>query len=226
MAADRVGRAHRLLLQAVESLESGSASSSSPQAQHPSPVQDNPMEGCSNASRVLAERNRLFNFGKKRDVRQPSKKKRKSMWTHDFVCLSSTKCMRPPTSLQAGELMRAGLGKKPLSVFSLAESSELHEEILDAFPKLKDGGGYELLRVGESSGKRGELVAIPQPPEGYTVDYVKEVVRQAKVYIRPLQRDLSTEASLYETEIEASIQRFSSWLTESELEALVAPIVQ
>ena len=103
------------------------------------------------------------------------------MWTHDFVCLSRTTSTRPPTSLQAGKLMRAGLGKKSLSVLSFGDSAELLEEIMCTFPSLKAAGGYELLRVGEGKGERNSLILIPQPPEGYTVDYVKEVVRQAKV---------------------------------------------
>jgi len=150
-------------------------------------------------SSIFAERNRLFNFGQKRERKEQhkpkkSKKKRPSIWTHDFVCLSSTTCAKIPTSLEAGELMRAGLGKKSLSVLSFGNSAELHEEIVSTFPGLKDAGGYELLRVGETKGERNLLVVIPQPPEGYTVEYVKEVVRQAKVYVRPLQRDLSMEA--------------------------------
>ena len=67
--------------------------------------------------------------------------------------------------------------------------AELHAEILCAFPSLKDGGGYELLRV-SGSGACSALHIIPQRAEWYTVSYLKEVVRQAEVYIRPLQRDL------------------------------------
>ena len=56
---------------------------------------------------------------------------------------------------------------------------------MNAFPVLGSGGGYELLRVGDTD--RGSLVVIPPP---YTVSYLKEVLRQAKVYVRPMQRDL------------------------------------
>ena len=37
------------------------------------------------------------------------------------------------------------------------------------------------------------LEVIPVPPDGYTAKYLKAVVLQARVYIRPIQRDLSTE---------------------------------
>ena len=81
------------------------------------------------------------------------------------------------------------MGRKQLSLFDYDGATELHSEIMYAFPILKDGGGYELLRV-SGSGARSALHVIPQPAQGYTVPYLKEVVRQAKVYIRPLQRDL------------------------------------
>jgi len=115
------------------------------------------------------------------------------MWTHDFVCLSSTTSTKTPGPVLSGNLMRAGLGKKSISIFSFADSTELHNEIMNTFPSLENGGGYELLRVGEPKGQRNSLIVIPQPREGYTVDYLKEVVRQAKVYIRPIQQDLSME---------------------------------
>lgn len=184
--ADRVSRARRLLLRAVESL--GGTSEGTPDP--PGTSADN----TNNNNNVFTERNRLFNFGKRAKTNPKPKTKRKklSMWTHDFVCLSSTTCMKAPSSILAGDLMRAGLGKKSLSVLSFADSSELHDEIMNTFPGLINGGGYELLRVGEQK-QRNLLVLIPQPPEGYTVDYLKEVVRQAKVYIRPIQQDLSLE---------------------------------
>ena len=53
---------------------------------------------------------------------------------------------------------------------------------MENFPKLKDAGGYELLRVGA---RNRCLEVIPIPPGGYTVEYLKDVVQQAKVYIRP-----------------------------------------
>ena len=58
---------------------------------------------------------------------------------------------------------------------------------MDNFPQLKEAGGYELLRVGTRS---RNLELIPIPPGGYTAQYLKEVVQQAKVYIRPIQADL------------------------------------
>ena len=81
----------------------------------------------------------------------------------------------------------SGLGKKSLSFLEDADSDEIKLEIADKFPKLKGSGGYELLRVGARNRK---LEVIPIPPGGYTVQYLKDVVQQAKVYIRPIQADL------------------------------------
>lgn len=98
--------------------------------------------------------------------------------------------------MEAGELLRAGLGRKQLSLPESGTSREVHSAILQAFPRLGHGGGYELLRVGDSGGERNMLKVIVSPPEGYTVNYLKEVLRQAKVYIRPLQKCLPTEPNV------------------------------
>lgn len=87
------------------------------------------------------------------------------------------------------ELMNGGLGRKQLTLFKYDGAAEIHSEILYAFAILREGGGYELLRVSDC-GPRNTLHVIPQPAQGYSVSYLKEVVRQAKVYIRPVQRDL------------------------------------
>ena len=84
--------------------------------------------------------------------------------------------------------MRAGLGHRKISLWEHGESNELHHELMEIFPQLRDAGGYELLRTAEHSTK--DLQVIPPPTGGYTVSFLKAVVAQAKVYIRPLQKDL------------------------------------
>ena len=59
------------------------------------------------------------------------------------------------------------------------------------YPKLAGGGGYELLRQDATR----QLDVIPIPPGGYSVEYIKNVVHSAKVYIRPLQKSLDMTAS-------------------------------
>ena len=76
--------------------------------------------------------------------------------------------------------------RKKISLFLYGGSSELYAELIDNFPKLVNGGGYDLLRQG---GNR-QLEVIPIPPMG-----IKNVVYSAKVYIRPLQVPLDMSAS-------------------------------
>ena len=122
-----------------------------------------------------------------------SKKKKIAMWQHSFVCLADVGQTRVPTPLEKARLVQAGLGQKEIPFFEHGESSEFHHELLDAFPKLKQAGGYELLRTSEHSNK--EVVVIPPPPGGYTASFLKTIVVQAKVYVRPLQHSLSLEAA-------------------------------
>ena len=80
---------------------------------------------------------------------------------------------------------------KKLSISLDNDSDDVNYYILEAFPKLKGAGGYELLRA--SSSRRLEL--IPTPPDGYTAAYLKDVAQQAKIYIRPIQRNLPMETA-------------------------------
>ena len=89
------------------------------------------------------------------------------------------------------ELIRAGLGLQQLSFYLHGDSSDFYEDIVCAYPKLRSGGGFELLRSCEGNSK--ELAIIPPPPAGYTVSYLKSIMGHAKVYRRPLQSDLSME---------------------------------
>lgn len=212
MSEKRVERARSFLQRAVESLEEKGASDGSPDRSGTRPrrsedpgtstteTRGTPSTSLvknrqSRIANVIGERNRLFHFtGRNPPASRPkSKRKKVNMWTHDFICLAKTGTAKPPSSLETGELLRAGLGKKHLSFFESGTSGEVHEEILQAFPQLSEGGGYELLRVGDTGGQRSQLRVIPPPSQGYTVGYLKEVLRQAKVYVRPLQKDLSLQ---------------------------------
>lgn len=106
-----------------------------------------------------------------------------------FFCLLDVNCSNPPSSMEAAELMRAGLGRKEIHITDDGDSSDVHSAIVCAFPKLREAGGYDLLRINEKN--RTVLQYIPPLPEGYTVSYLKEAVKQAKVYIRPLQKSLT-----------------------------------
>ena len=72
----------------------------------------------------------------------------------------------------------------------------LTNKLLEVFPKLTEGGGFELLKIAGSTRTR-TLALLPCPNTGYTTAYLKDpstMVGQALVYIRPLQRDLTLES--------------------------------
>ena len=64
--------------------------------------------------------------------------------------------------------------------------------------KLSEAGGFELLRVPEGGWKQLDVIAAPE--SGYTVSYLRAVVHHAKIYIRPMQRNLSLDTVKGEVE--------------------------
>ena len=129
-------------------------------------------------------------------VPRKSKKRKLQLWEHCFCCLASTTQCSPPGPMDRGRLMQAGLGGKTLSFMESIDAEDLHHDLLEAFPKLRAGGGYELLRTSERNNHT--LDVIPPPLSGYTVAYLKSVARQAKIYVRPLQKDLDLTPTLGE----------------------------
>ena len=64
---------------------------------------------------------------------------------------------------------------------------EVHDIITGAFPPLV-GTGHELLRVEKSGGR--DLEVMKCPDIGFSVDYLKASLGQAKCYLRPIQFDI------------------------------------
>ena len=62
----------------------------------------------------------------------------------------------------------------------------------DNTPVLERCGGYTLLRLAENS---HSMVEIEGPEAGTSVAYLKDILNHAKLYIRPLQKDI-TEADM------------------------------
>ena len=114
---------------------------------------------------------------------QPASKKNgqpilvKDTWTHSFVRLSQTCDDRTPSCNEKAKLSMAGLGEKRIMFDKNGKWPHINQKLLEAFPKLKDGGGYELLRAEDS---RKTLILLPCPPGGYTITYLKSVLNQAK----------------------------------------------
>jgi len=83
-----------------------------------------------------------------------------------------------------------GLGLKKLTFNAAGDSQHIHDIIVSNFPVLDSCGGYALLRLKENSKK---LVPIDSPDCGITGPFLKDILRQAKLYICPLQCDVSAE---------------------------------
>lgn len=65
-------------------------------------------------------------------------------------------------------------------------------KLMEVFPKLQEGGGFEFLKITGSTRSRN-LALLQCPSTGYTIGYLKDpsaMIGQATIYIRPLQQDL------------------------------------
>lgn len=125
----------------------------------------------------------------KDEVNKVFKKAKKTCaWKHRFVCLGYYDQGRiPTTDVDKDELLKAGLGEKVIEFPSLHASGEEFRDLLYSFfPKLKDGGGFELCRCVPNS-RNLEVLSDVVHSSPY---HLKERVGNARTYIRPLQRDL------------------------------------
>ena len=123
-----------------------------------------------------------------------SKKPKKRAWKHRFVCLAWRDQHKiPTTDVEKDDLLEAGLGEKVIEFPSLDANGEEFKEIYSEYPKLRDGGGFELCRCLPNSRNLEALltsVALSSPA------MLKERVGNARTYIRPLQCDLDMDAVL------------------------------
>ena len=86
-------------------------------------------------------------------------------------------------------LLEAGLGEKKISFPDIDCNAEaFRDKLLEEFPKLKGGGGFELMRCGANSRVLEPIVSAALKSPRAT----QERVGRSKVYIRPIQADLDT----------------------------------
>lgn len=92
--------------------------------------------------------------------------------------------------VKKGQIYRLQDWERNITLSAHADVQEIHDELVFQFSKLSGSGGFELLRVPEG-GKQLDIIASPE--SGYTVSYLRAVVHHVKIYIRPMQKDLSLE---------------------------------
>ena len=83
-----------------------------------------------------------------------------------------------------------GLGLSQAEFRSDGDAKQVHDVIMGMFPVLLSVGGYSLLHLAENS---HSMVEIEGPDGGITVPFLKDILHQAKLYVLPLQRDISEE---------------------------------
>lgn len=149
------------------------------------------------ATQVKKEQQRLFGFnpragGKRKAtttkastaVKKPAKK---AVWSRDCLCMRLHDQDWIPSTEEKITLAAAGLGLKRLSFVQDGDERHIKDVVYDAFPQLIGRGGFDILRPGEQS---KTLMVVSPPPDGLTVPYLKDVVNQSKIYVRPSADDI------------------------------------
>ena len=118
--------------------------------------------------------------------------RRRNAWTHAFVCLRKKSQFCLPSPQERYELKCTGLGEKKITIEMENKGfEELYRVLLEEFPLLSNAGGIDLMRTGFGpNSKTLEVIPVPHGSSTYTIQYLKEVLQQAKCYVRPIQRDL------------------------------------
>ncbi len=116
------------------------------------------------------------------------KKSKKVAWRHRFICLAKHNQIKiPTTDSDKDALMEAGLGEKSIEFDYLDIDAEQFKDILyESFPKLCDGGGFQLCRCIPNTRQLEPLTALAHSSPAV----LKERVGNARTYVLPLQRDL------------------------------------
>ena len=106
-------------------------------------------------------------------------------------------------------LEEAGLWEKTVCIPDLdCDRDAFRSVILATYPKLRDGGGFELLRCQPNS---RELVVIG-PKIANSPRLLKRRVGNGRVYVRPIQRNLSLEEEKGEVDVSQSVSCALLWL--------------
>ena len=113
-----------------------------------------------------------------------------NIFKKDCICLRDCEQSWKPSSEEKMELAKMGLGLREVVFKTDGDAEHIHRVLLDTFPVLEACGGCTLLRLAENS---HSMVEIQGPDSGITVIYLKDILNQAKLYIRPLQKDITTE---------------------------------
>ena len=168
----------------------------------------------SSASSSAMEHKQLFHFGHNLRIFEPCKSSHglyesrkgktkrqlsrgpgrpaKSKWKKDCICLRHTDQTSRPSAEEKMVLARDGLGLAEVTFDYDGNACHIHEVLVEKFPQLDSCGSYTLCRLSDNS---VNLIEIEHPAKGLSVAYLKDILNQAKLYIRPLQCDIQAGSS-------------------------------
>ena len=126
--------------------------------------------------------------GRKRRHKKESVAKANNNWKKDTICLRFKEQHKGPNMEEKMILAKAGLGLKELIFSNDGDALHIHYVITEAFKELEKAGGYTLLHLATNS---TTLLAIEPPKGGMNVRYLKDILKSAKLFVRPLQSDIN-----------------------------------
>ena len=154
------------------------------------------------AANVLSERMALFS-GRSRSSRRGAKRKAvtKRSWTVSFICVADRYQSRIPSSTDKQVLFHAGLGMKKIKLDLEDDEHDVLEKItcgdkgddgeIKGFTQLKESGGFEIMYC-----VSGCKELNPLNCSWTAKDLKANVGSQSKLYLRPIQKNLSTVSIL------------------------------
>ena len=132
---------------------------------------------------------------------RPPKQHKASFWTKESICLRYTDQLKAPDTEEKMKLAQMGLGFKEIKFDTDGGALHIHSAIISAYPELDFCGGYCLMRLGSGS---SDLVTIEPPRGGLNVRYLRDILKSAKLFIRPLQRDIEEKGDKEPDTVSAS----------------------
>ena len=113
-------------------------------------------------------------------------------WKHRFVCLAYRDQSKiPTTDTEKDDLLKAGRGEQIIEFDDVdMDANAFREVLLEAYPQLKDAGGFMFFKCAANSRALEPLsqVLLSSPR------MLKDRVGIAPTYIRPVQHDTDLSA--------------------------------
>lgn len=92
----------------------------------------------------------------------------------NFACLAKKQPTTAPSAAEKIALSCCELGEQKIIFRKDGNSAHVHARIMETFPALVNGGGYDILRCSE--GQTKNLMEISAPPSGYSDVYLSSVL--------------------------------------------------